>query len=207
MGVEFSWGVWLMPAAEPGDVTRLLHNWSCGDKEALNQLVPLIYRELRSLAAAFLRRERHDHTLQPTALVHEAFLRLVGQTRIDCRNRAQFFGIAANLMRQILVNHARRHGAAKRGGGNRVTLDDAMVATQPRADQLIALDDALEKLALLDPRQSRIVELRFFGGLTEDEIAEIVGVSPFTVKRDWRIARAVLYEELHAPFLDAEGPP
>jgi RNA polymerase sigma factor (TIGR02999 family) len=196
-----------MPAAEPGDVTRLLHNWSDGDKEALNQLVPLIYRELRSLAAAYLRRERRDHTLQPTALVHEAFLRLIGQTHIDCRNRAQFFGIAANLMRQILVNHARRHGAAKRAGGNRVTLDDAIVVTQPRADGLIALDDALEKLALLDPRQSRIVELRFFGGLTEDEIAEIVGVSPFTVKRDWRIARAVLYEELHAPFLDVEGQP
>jgi RNA polymerase sigma factor (TIGR02999 family) len=194
-----------MSDAQPGDVTRLLQHWSCGDKEALNELVPLVYRELRRLAAAYLRRERRDHTLQPTALVHEAYLRLVDQARVDCHTRAQFFGIAANLMRQILVNHAKRHRAAKRGGGNRVTLEEAAGVVLQREANLIALDGALERLALLDPRQSRIVELRFFGGLTEDEVAEIVGVSPFTVKRDWRIARAVLYDELHAPLLDAEG--
>ena len=190
-----------MSQAEPRDVTRLLLSWSGGDKNALNELLPLVYRELRRLAAAYLRRERHDHTLQPTALVHEAYLRLVDQDRIDCHTRAQFFGIAANLMRQILVNHAKRRQAAKRGGGNRVSLDEAAIVSQQTQEvSLIALDDALEKLALLDPRQCRIVELRFFGGLTEDEIAELVGVSPFTVKRDWRIARAVLYDELHAPI-------
>jgi RNA polymerase sigma factor (TIGR02999 family) len=190
-----------MSQAEPTDVTRLLLSWSGGDKNALNEIVPLVYRELRRLAAAYLRRERHDHTLQPTALVHEAYLRLVDQDRVDCHTRAQFFGIAANLMRQILVNHAKRRQAAKRGGGNRVSLDEAVIVSQqPQEVSLIALDDALEKLALLDPRQCRIVELRFFGGLTEDEIAELVGVSPFTVKRDWRIARAVLYDELHAPI-------
>jgi RNA polymerase sigma-70 factor, ECF subfamily len=167
--------------------------------------VPLVYRELRRLAAAYLRRERREHTLQPTALVHEAYLRLSDQTRVDCRTRAQFFGIAANLMRQILVNHARRHRAAKRDGGIRVTLDEAAGVAQHRVADMIALDDALERLALLDPRQSRIVELRFFGGLTEEEIAEIVGVSPSTVKREWRIARATLYDELYAPLLDAEG--
>ena len=190
-----------MSQAEPTDVTRLLLSWSGGDKNALNEILPLVYRELRRLAAAYLRRERHDHTLQPTALVHEAYLRLVDQDRIDCHTRAQFFGIAANLMRQILVNHAKRRQAAKRGGGNRVSLDEAAIESQQTQEvSLIALDDALEKLALLDPRQCRIVELRFFGGLTEDEIAELVGVSPFTVKRDWRIARAVLYDELHAPI-------
>ena len=196
-----------MSRAEPTDVTRLLQSWSCGDKNALNELVPLVYRELRRLAAAYLRRERHDHTLQPTALVHEAYLRLIHQTRVDCQTRTQFFGIAANLMRQILVNHAKRQGATKRAGGTKVTLDESAGMSQQREFDLIALDGALERLALLDPRQSRIVELRFFGGMTEDEIAELVGVSPFTVKRDWRIARAALYEELHAPFLDAAGLP
>jgi RNA polymerase sigma-70 factor (ECF subfamily) len=193
-----------MSQAQPGDVTRLLKDWSCGSQEALNELVPLVYRELRGLAAAYLRRERRDHTLQPTALVHEAYLRLADQTEVDCRNRAHFFGIAANLMRQILVNHAKRHGAAKRAGGIRVTLEEAVGVAPPQVADMIALDDALQSLTLLDPRQGRIVELRFFGGLTEEEIAEIVGVSPFTVRRDWRIARAVLYNELHTPLLDTE---
>jgi RNA polymerase sigma factor (TIGR02999 family) len=192
--------------SDAGDVTRLLRDWSYGNQEALSELMPLVYRELRGLAAAYLRRERRDHTLQPTALVHEAYLRLVNQAEVDCRTRTHFFGIAANLMRQILVNHAKRHKAAKRAGGIRVTLEEAAGVDQSRAADMIALDDALESLALLDPRQGRIVELRFFGGLTEDEIAEIVGVSPFTVRRDWRIARAVLYEELRAPRLGAERP-
>jgi len=193
-----------MSQAEPGNVTRLLVSWSGGDQNALNEVVPLVYRELRRLAAAYLRRERREHTLQPTALVHEAYLRLVDQTSVDCRTRTQFFGIAANLMRQILVNHAKRRQAAKRSGGNRVPLDQAAELAQQHDASLLALDGALEKLAILDARQSRIVELRFFGGLTEDEIAEIVGVSPFTVRRDWRIARTVLSEELSGPFLTAE---
>jgi RNA polymerase sigma factor (TIGR02999 family) len=181
---------------EAGDVTRLLQSWSGGDKGALEELVPFVYRELRSLAAAYIRRERRDHTLQPTALVHEAYLRLVDQTQVASPSRAQFFGIAANLMRQILVNHARHHGAAKRGGGNRVALEEGATVVQQRPVDFVALDEALDKLAQLDPRQSRIVELRFFGGLTEDEIAEVLDVSAITVKRDWRIARAVLHRQL-----------
>jgi RNA polymerase sigma factor (TIGR02999 family) len=179
-----------------GDVTRLLQSWSDGDKGALGELVPLVYRELRSLAAAYIRRERRDHTLQPTSLVHEAYLRLVDQTRVASPSRSQFFAIAANLMRQILVNHAKHRGAAKRGGGNKVALEEGSAAVQQRGVDLIALDVALDKLARLDPRQGRIVELRFFGGLTEDEIAEVLGVSAITVKRDWRIARAELHREL-----------
>ena len=194
-----------MSQAVPGNVTRLLASWSSGDQNALNELVPLVYGELRRLAAAYLRRERREHTLQPTALVHEAYLRLVDQNGVNCHTRWQFFGIAANLMRQILINHAKRRQAAKRSGGKKVTLKEAAAVAEQRDADLIALDGALERLAVLDSRQSRIVELRFFGGLTEDEIAEIVGVSPFTVKRDWRIAKAVLRDELRAPFLNA-GP-
>jgi RNA polymerase sigma factor (TIGR02999 family) len=181
-----------------GDVTRLLQSWSGGDKAALGELVPLVYRELRILAAAHIRRERPDHTLQPTALVHEAYLRLVDQSRVASPSRSQFFAIAANLMRQILVNHARHRGAAKRGGGNKAVLEEGSAAVRQRAVDLIALDQALDKLARLDPRQARVVELRFFGGLTEDEIAGLLGVSAITVKRDWRIARAELHRELGA---------
>lgn len=179
-----------------GEVTRLLQSWSFGDRNALNSLAPLVYGELRRLAGGYLRRERCDHTLQPTALIHEAYLRLVDQTQVQSPTRAQFFAIASNLMRQILVNHAERHRAAKRGGGNKIALRDEIAAIQPPELDLIALDRALYKLAQVDPRQSRIVELRFFGGLTEDEIAEILEVSPITVKRDWRTARASLYAQL-----------
>jgi RNA polymerase sigma factor (TIGR02999 family) len=192
-----------MAHGESRDITQLLQSWSCGDKTALNELVPLVYRELRRLAATYLHRERRDHTLQPTALVHETYLRLVEQIRVECRTRSQFLGIAANLMRQILVNHARYHRAVKRDGGSRVALEESAVVVDQREPDLVALDGALERLALLDQRQSRIVELRFFGGLTEDEIAEIVGVSPITVKREWRMARAVLHDELHVPVMDA----
>src|SRR5947209_2576823 len=136
-----------MAQCEPGDVTRLLQSWSCGEKEALNELVPIIHRELRGLAAALLRRERRDHTLQPTALVHEAYLSLVDQTQVQCQSRAQFFAIAANLMRQILVDHARRHRAAKRGGGNKVALEEAAKVAHQQEIDLVALDEALEKLA------------------------------------------------------------
>ena len=196
-----------MARPDPGDVTRLLQSWSGGDKQALGELVPLVYRELRGLAAAYIRRERRDHTLQATALVHEAYLRLVDQTQVESPSRAQFFAIAANLMRQILVNHAKHHRAAKRGGGNKVALDEGAAVVQPRGVDLIALDGALDKLAQLDPRQSRIVELRFFGGLTEDEIADVLGVSAITVKRDWRIARAELHRQLGEDVLaPAEQP-
>ena len=196
-----------MAQPDPGDVTRLLQSWSGGDKKALGELVPFVYRELRGLAAAYIRRERRDHTLQATALVHEAYLRLVDQTQVESPSRAQFFAIAANLMRQILVNHAKHHRAAKRGGGNKVALDEGAAVVQPRGVDLIALDSALDKLAQLDPRQSRIVELRFFGGLTEDEIADVLGVSAITVKRDWRIARAELHRQLGEDVLaPAEQP-
>lgn len=196
-----------MAKPDPGQVTRLLQSWSDGQQDALGELVPLVYRELRGLAAAYIRRERRDHTLQPTALVHEAYLRLVGQSQIECRTRAEFFAIAANLMRQVLVNHAKHHRAAKRGGGNKVALDEGAAVVQPRGVDLIALDVALEKLAQFDPRQGRIVELRFFGGLTEEEIAGVLGVSVITVKRDWRIARAELYRQLGEDVLaPAEQP-
>jgi RNA polymerase sigma factor (TIGR02999 family) len=185
-----------MPKPDAGEVTQLLESWSCGDRTALNRLMPMIHRELRRRAAACLSRERRDHTLQPTALVHEAYLRMVDQRSVSCHSRAQFFGIAANLMRQILVDHARNHRAAKRGGGHKISLEDATDLVQRQEIDLMELDHALEWLARLDPRQSRIVELRFFGGLTEDEIAELLNVSPITVKRDWRIARAVLHHQL-----------
>jgi len=181
---------------EPGEVTRLLLSWSQGDRMARDQLIPLVYGELRRLAAGYLKRERSNHTLQPTGLVHEAYLRLVDQKHVECHTREEFFGIAANLMRQILVNHAKRHRAIKWGGGNKVSLDEAAAVVQPRGVDLIALDVALDKLAQLDPRQGRIVELRFFGGLAEKEIADLLGVSAITVKRDWRIARAELYRQL-----------
>ena len=193
--------------ASPGDVTQLLHSWSGGDKQALDQLVPLVYRELRSLAAGYIRRERRDHTLQPTALVHEAFLRLVDQSQVQSPSRAQFFGIAANLMRQILVNHAKQHRAAKRGGGNKVELEEGAAAVEQRGVDMIALDGALDILAQLDPRQGRVVELRFFGGLTEDEIAEVLGVSAITVKRDWRMARAFLHHNLGAGAITLAASP
>ena len=191
-----------MGKPEPGEVTRLLLSWSRGDTTARDQLVPLVYRELRRMAAGYLKRERSDHTLQPTGLVHEAYLRLVDQSQVECHSRAEFFGIAANLMRQILVNHAKRHQAAKHGGGNKVALEEALALVgQPELD-LLALDHALEKLSQLDPRQGRIVEMRFFGGLTEEEIAKVLEVSPNTVKREWRTARVMLHNELCAGGLD-----
>lgn len=158
--------------------------------------MPLIYEELLRLAYRQLRREREGHTLQPTALVHETYLRLVDQSQVDSRNRVQFFGIAANLMRQILVNHAERRQAAKRGGDNRVAFEEAANLVEPQQVDLIELDRALDKLARLDPRQSRIVELRFFGGLSEEEVAEFLDISKSTVKREWQSARAALYYEL-----------
>lgn len=182
---------------EPGEVTQLLVSWGRGDRSALEQLTPLVYRELRHLAAAHLRRERADHTLQPTALVNEAYLRLIDQSRIQSGSRGQFFAIAANLMRQILVNHARHRQRLKRGGGaKKVELTEgAAVSDKPVVD-LLALDAALNELARIDERRSRVVELVFFGGLSEEEAAGILGVSYPTVKRDWRFAKAFLMNHI-----------
>lgn len=181
------------------DVTTLLHAWSAGDRSACGQLMPLVYDELRRRAAAHLRRERRNHTLQPTALVNEAYLRLVDQDRIEWKNRAQFFGVASEVMRRILVDHARRaHGAKRAGGWVRVALRDG-TATAPQRDvDVIDLDRALTRLAEFDPRKSRIAEHRFFGGLSLPETAHVLGVSVATVERDWQAARAWLSAALKA---------
>jgi RNA polymerase sigma factor (TIGR02999 family) len=179
------------------ELTQLLIDWSNGDQAALDKLMPLIDEELRRLAHRYMTRERAGHTLQTTALVNEAFLRLVNRKNLQWQNRAHFFGLAAQLMRTILVDHARSHASAKRGGGaHKLELDEAMVVSQQKASEVIALDDALKQLALLDPQQSRIVELRFFGGLTVEEAAEVLKVSPATIKREWSTAKAWLYHEL-----------
>ena len=181
----------------PGNVTQLLFAWSHGDRAALQGLVPVVYGELRRIAGRYLRRERLDHTLQPTALVHEAYLKLIDQQRAQWQNRAQFFGVAAQVMRRILVDHARTHAAAKRGGGVRpVTLVDAAGALPARGIDVLALDDALARLTALYPEQGRLVELRFFGGLTIEETGEVLEVSPATVKRQWAVARAWLLADL-----------
>jgi RNA polymerase sigma factor (TIGR02999 family) len=178
------------------EATGLLTGWCAGDRAALDRLLPLVYGELRQIAARHLERERPDHTLQPTALVHEAYFRLIDQRRVDWRNRAQFLGIAAEMMRRILVNHARERAAQKRGGGfQRVTLTEALNQPGPEVD-IQGLDDSLRRLGELDPRKAQIVELRFFGGLTNDEAAEVLSVSPATAERDWKFARAWLFAAL-----------
>jgi len=172
--------------------------WREGDREALESLMPLVYDELRRLAHHYLQRERSDHTLQSTALVHEAYLRLAGPSAPQWQNRAHFFGIAARVMRQILVEYARAHSAAKRGGASacKVTLDEALEIQQKTDVDVIALDGALDRLSEMDPQQSRIVELRFFTGLTIEDTSEVMGISPATVKRDWTSARAWLHREI-----------
>ena len=183
----------------PHDVTALLADWSRGDRDALTRLLPLVYAELRRIAARQLGKERAGHTLQPTALVHEVYLRLVDQRRVDWQDRAHFFGVTAQIMRRILVDHARRHSAAKRGDGVRcVSVDD--VSEEPASNEIpiLALDDGLRQLEKLDPALARIVELRAFGGLTIEEAAHVLAVSPSTVKRDWRTARAWLTRELRS---------
>jgi len=181
----------------PQNVTQLLIGWSKGDKEALDTLVPLVYDELRRQASRYLRRERVGHTLQTTALIHEAYLRLVDQKNVHWQNRAHFFGIAAQLMRRILVDHARTKKRAKRGGSNiRVSFEEANAMVQSQDLDIVALDEALERLAENDEQQSRIVELRFFSGLTVEETAEVLGISPATVKRDWSMAKAWLQREI-----------
>jgi RNA polymerase sigma factor (TIGR02999 family) len=181
----------------PATITQLLIKWRNGDHAALDELLPLVYGELRRLAGYYLRQERPHHTLQPTALVHEAYLRLVGEKGIDWQNRAHFFGVAAVRMRHILVEHARSRRAAKRGGGEyRLSLSEADRLEEKCDVNLLALDDALQRLEALDPQKSRIVELRYFGGLTIEETAEALNVSPATVKRDWSMARAWLRSEI-----------
>ena len=183
--------------ASPHDVTALLGEWSRGNRSALNQLLPLVYAELRRIADRQFRIERADHTLQPTALVHEVYLRLVDQRQVDWQNRAHFFGVAAQVMRRILVDHARRHGASKRGEGVRcVSIDEAKEAAAPDEIPVLALDHALDRLEKVDSELAKIVELRAFGGLTIEEAAHVLSVSPSTAKRDWRTAKAWLNREL-----------
>jgi len=182
---------------QTGAVSRLLQAWGRGDLQARDNLMPVVYRELRRRAGAYLRRERQDHTLQPTALVHEAFMRLVGQERVAWQNRAHFFAIASHMMRRILVDYAREHQAAKRpGAGIKVVLDDRIGAAPPPACGLIDLDQALAELARIDPRQGQIVELRYFGGLSEQEVGEVLSISRTTVTREWQTARAWLYRRM-----------
>jgi RNA polymerase sigma factor (TIGR02999 family) len=178
-------------------VTQLLIAWSDGEEEALEKLVPLVYDELRRIARRYMKREGAGHTLQTTALVNEAYLRLIEQKETKWRNRAHFFAISAQLMRRILVSMARARYADKRGGDARqVSLDEALVISEERAAELVALDEAMDELAALDPRRSRVVELRYFGGLSVEETAEVLKISPETVMRDWKRAKAWLYAEL-----------
>ncbi|HSU32269.1 MAG TPA: sigma-70 family RNA polymerase sigma factor [Bryobacteraceae bacterium] len=184
-------------SASPQEVTSLLIRWREGDRAALDQLTPLIYDELRRLARSYLRRERPDHTLNGTALVHEAYLRLVDQRNVEWHSRSHFFALAAESIRRILVDHARARVAAKRGGANvKLSLDEALAPADEKDLDMLALDDALKALASADPQQSRIVELRYFAGLTIEETADVLGISPATVKREWTTAKAFLKREM-----------
>jgi RNA polymerase sigma factor (TIGR02999 family) len=186
-----------MEREPPSEITQLLQDWRGGDRKALDALLPRVYKELRRLAHLHLRNERPDHTLQSAALVHEAYLRLAGVNPPKWESRTHFFAVAAQLMRQILVDYARRHGAAKRGGSIcKLSLQDAMVTPRQAEVDIVALDDALQELAKIDARQSRVVELRFFGGLSLNEISEALEIAPATVQRDWTAARAWLHREI-----------
>jgi len=183
--------------SKSSNITDLLIGWGNGDRRALDEMLPLVYDELRRLASHYLSRENPGHTLQTTALVHEAYVRLIDQRRVDWKNRAQFLGVAARVMRHILLNHARDRSAAKRGGNaQRVSLSMAVDFFNEPDVSLIALDEALSKLSELDPRKSRVVELKFFGGMTMDEIAEVLQISTATVERDWSLARAWLFRAM-----------
>jgi RNA polymerase sigma factor (TIGR02999 family) len=186
-----------MSSASQHQVTQLLLDWSKGNVDALNELIPLVDRELNRLAHHYMRRERPGHTLQTTALVNEVYLKLVDQKHAHWKNRAHFFALSAQLMRRILVDHARKRKYAKRGGGaEKVTFDEVTAVLPERGKDLVAVDDALQRLASIDPRKSKVVELRFFGGLSVEETAEVLKVSPLTVKRDWSMAKAWLYNLL-----------
>jgi RNA polymerase sigma-70 factor, ECF subfamily len=181
----------------PSEVTRLLQDWSRGDRHAFEQLTPIVYSELRRLADCYLRRDRSGHTLQPTALVHEAYLKLIDQNQPDWRSKTHFFAFAAKVMRNLLVDHARAHRAAKRGGGAvKVPLLEALSFSVERSEDLVALDEALNRLAEFDDRKARIIEFRYFGGLTEEETAQILGISAVTVRRDTRAAELWLYRDM-----------
>ncbi|HEX8352384.1 MAG TPA: sigma-70 family RNA polymerase sigma factor [Pyrinomonadaceae bacterium] len=186
-----------MSGERQDEVTQILHDWSGGDARAPERLMPFVYDELRRLARAFLAGERDGHMLQPTALVNEAYLRLVDQTRVDWQNRAHFYAIASRMMRRVLIDHARAHATEKRGGAAvHLSLEDVQVPVEQRAAGLLALDEALERLAAMDERKCRVVEMRFFGGLSDEEIAGALGVTTRTVLRDWKTARLWLYREL-----------
>ena len=190
-------GIGYLMSEETSDVTQMLLAWSAGKTGAQDSLFQVVYDELKRIARQYLSREREGHTLQPTALVHEAYLRMVDQTRVSWQNRAQFYGVAATMMRRILVNHARGLATEKRGGAaQRLSLDEANFSPTENATDLLALDEALKRLADLDERKSRVVELLFFGGLDHKEVAEVLGVSEKTVQRDWQMARSWLYREL-----------
>ena len=183
--------------SSPSDVTQLLLDWSNGDKAALDKLVPVVYEELRRLASSYMRHERSGHTLQTSALVNEAYMRLVDYRQMQWQSRAHFFAVAAQAMRRVLVDHARKQRFAKRGGGAvKVSLDESLAVSQKQAADLIALDDALTDLEAIDPRKSRIVELRYIGGLNIEETAEVLDISPATVQREWRAAKAWLYRAI-----------
>jgi RNA polymerase sigma-70 factor (ECF subfamily) len=186
-----------MTTLSPDNLTGLLTEWRQGDKAALEALTPLVYDELRRIAHRYMQSEREGHTLQTTALVNEAYLRLEDQHRIEWQSRAHFFAVTAQVMRHILIDHARRRHYAKRGGeAYQIPLEEAVVMSQPRAAELVALDEALDELAKLDPRKSRVVELRYFGGLSLAETAEVLEISPMTVRRDWRVAKAWLFRRM-----------
>ena len=185
-----------MPEISPTQITQLLMQWKQGDEEAPRVLLPLVYDELRRLARHHLKSERPDHTLQSTALVHEAYLRMVKPGSPQLESRGYFFALASQLMREILVDYARKRRAAKRDGGERLTLDEAAELSKSKGVDVLALDDALKELAKLSPRQSRIVELKFFGGLSIGEVSEVLDVSPATVERDWGVARVWLHREI-----------
>lgn len=186
-----------MSNSDSHDVTGILNEWRGGDKSAAERLFPLVYDELKRQARRYLNRERSDHTLQPTALVHEAYLKMVDQTVLAAENRAHFFGIASRVMRQILVDHARQHNAEKRGGAaQRFSIEDIDILPEQAAADIIELDEALQKLEAIDERKASVVDMRFFGGLKETEIAEVLGVTEKTVRRDWQFAKLFLFREL-----------
>jgi len=186
----------MMTLSTPG-LTELLSDWQQGDQSALNKLTPLVYDELRRIAHRYVQRENYGHTLETTALVNEAYLRLAGQKKIDWQNRSHFFAFTAQVMRHILIDHARRRHYVKHGGNvQRVSLAEAEAMSQERARELVAMDEALDELAQFDPRKSRVVELRYFGGLDLEETAEVLEVSIMTVRRDWRAAKAWLYRRM-----------
>jgi len=185
------------------EITQLLDKWSSGNQSALDELYPLVYDELHRLASRYMSRERKGHTLQTTALINEAYVRLVDQRNVHWANRSHFFAISAQIMRRILIDHARSHAYAKRGGGQqKVSLDETATLQVARAAALISLDDALQSLAEIDQRRSQVVELRYFGGLSNEEIAQALGISPNTVTRDWNMARAWLYQQLAGSTTD-----